>query len=90
MIAVAGIPNQTPEIPLPGFSLSDLAGLVLMAVPKKKSSPARRGARNAQKYLRWDPSIHVCAKCGMPRRPHTYCEKFNCARKDAEEVPKEP
>jgi ribosomal protein L32 len=91
MLAVAGIPHQAHEIPKQtGFSLSDLMGLVFMAVPKKKSSLARRGARNASKYIRWDHSIHMCPKCGLPRRPHTYCEKFNCARKDTEEIPKEP
>lgn len=32
--------------------------------------------------LSWDLSIHACAKCGLPRRPHTYCDKHNCARPD--------
>ena len=90
MLAVSGIPCQMPEAEMPGFSFADLLGRVLMAVPKKKSSPARRGVRSASKYIRWDTSIHACPKCGLPRRPHTYCEKFNCAKKDVEEIPKEP
>ncbi len=61
-----------------------LEGLWLMAVPKKKISVARRAVRNAPKALQWDHSVQVCVKCGLPRRPHTYCEKFNCGKLDAE------
>ena len=37
---------------------------------------------SAPKYLRWDHSIIACAKCGAPRRPHSYCDKFNCGKAD--------
>ena len=93
-------PRQAPEFLLAGFSheleltapevsqrvpsLADILSGIWMAVPKKKVSKARRGARNAPKYLRWDNSIHMCPKCSLPRRPHTYCDQFNCGRPDPE------
>ena len=40
--------------------------------------------RSAPKYLRWDHSIIACAKCGAPRRPHSYCDKFNCGKPEAD------
>ncbi|KAJ1492816.1 hypothetical protein T484DRAFT_2870745 [Baffinella frigidus] len=66
----------------PVAALKDMLSGWFMAVPKKKRSGARRGQRTAPKYLRWDHSIHACIKCGEPRRPHTYCDTFNCGRAD--------
>lgn len=33
-----------------------------------------------------DYSIHACEKCGEPRRPHTYCDKFNCGRPELDQA----
>lgn len=43
-----------------------------MAVPKKKSSPSRRGMRRSHEALR--PEAHNdCPNCGELRRPHHVC-----------------
>ena len=37
--------------------LTDVMGALWLAVPKKRTTPARRNQRSAPKYLRWDHSI---------------------------------
>jgi large subunit ribosomal protein L32 len=46
-----------------------------MAVPKKKTSHARRNQRRAHQAM-GRPNLVPCAKCGEPHRPHRVCP--NC------------
>jgi large subunit ribosomal protein L32 len=43
-----------------------------MAVPKKKTSKARRDQRRATHRLE-APRVNVCPQCGSPKRPHHLC-----------------
>ncbi|MCB5246060.1 MAG: 50S ribosomal protein L32 [Candidatus Cloacimonadaceae bacterium] len=45
-----------------------------MAVPKRKTSKARRNKRRTHKVLT-EPTVVTCAKCGEPIRPHHLCDK---------------
>ena len=45
---------------------------VRMAVPKKKTSKARRDKRRAQHKIE-APRLNVCPQCGRPKRPHRVC-----------------
>lgn len=45
-----------------------------MAVPKKKISKARGGARRAHLALK-SPSLSTCSNCQEPRLPHRVCPK---------------
>ena len=46
-----------------------------MAVPKRKTSKARRDKRRAQHGIE-APRLTVCPNCGSPTRPHHVCP--NC------------
>lgn len=43
-----------------------------MAVPKKKTSQARRDQRRAHHALK-GPNLIACPNCGEPRLPHRVC-----------------
>ena len=43
-----------------------------MAVPKKKTSKARRDKRRATHAI-GAPRVNVCPRCGQPKRPHYMC-----------------
>lgn len=43
-----------------------------MAVPKKKTSPSRRGMRRSHEALLHEPHGE-CPNCGELRRPHNVC-----------------
>ena len=43
-----------------------------MAVPKRKTSKARRDKRRAQHGIS-APSVNVCSNCGAPTRSHHAC-----------------
>ncbi|XP_047960481.1 uncharacterized protein LOC125205523 [Salvia hispanica] len=45
----------------------------LMAVPKRKVSPHRRGIRNGPKALKPVPVIIKCKVCGRVKLPHFFC-----------------
>ncbi|KAJ8547960.1 hypothetical protein K7X08_021196 [Anisodus acutangulus] len=45
----------------------------LMAVPKKKVSPHKRGIRNGPKALKPVPVIMRCRVCGRVKLPHFFC-----------------
>ena len=47
----------------------------LMAVPKRKTSKARRDKRRAQHGIE-APRVNTCPNCGSPTRPHHVCP--NC------------
>jgi large subunit ribosomal protein L32 len=43
-----------------------------MAVPKRKTSPSRRGMRRSHDSLSPD-AFHECSNCGELKRPHNLC-----------------
>ena len=43
-----------------------------MAVPKRKTSKARRDQRRAQHGIE-APRVNACPQCGSPKRPHHIC-----------------
>ncbi|XP_061992487.1 uncharacterized protein LOC133710434 [Rosa rugosa] len=45
----------------------------LMAVPKRKTTPHKRGIRNGPKALKPVPVIIRCRSCGRVKLPHYYC-----------------
>ncbi|KAH8501134.1 hypothetical protein Peur_042873 [Populus x canadensis] len=56
---------------LPGFSFG--GSMELMAVPKRKVTPHKRGIRNGPKALKPIPVIIRCKSCGQVKLPHFYC-----------------
>jgi large subunit ribosomal protein L32 len=54
-----------------------------MAVPKRKTSPSRRGMRRAHQALS-APSFAECGNCGELKRPHHVCS--HCGHYDGREV----
>lgn len=54
-----------------------------MAVPKRKTSPSRRGMRRGHDSLQ-AASFHECANCGELKRPHHVCA--DCGYYDGREV----
>ncbi|XP_052184544.1 uncharacterized protein LOC127796435 [Diospyros lotus] len=58
----------------PSFSLGCGGGsMELMAVPKKKVSPHKRGIRNGPRALKPIPVIIRCKSCGRVKLPHFFC-----------------
>ncbi|MBT2134229.1 MULTISPECIES: 50S ribosomal protein L32 [Erythrobacteraceae] len=50
-----------------------------MAVPKRKTTPSRRGMRRSHDALTV-AAFHECPDCGELKRPHnlcTHCGKYN-------------
>ncbi|XP_043694964.1 uncharacterized protein LOC122645698 [Telopea speciosissima] len=60
-----------PDIKVPSFSSGGC--MEVMAVPKKKVSPPKRGIRNGPKALKPIPVIIRCKSCGRVKLPHFYC-----------------
>ncbi|XP_051145601.1 uncharacterized protein LOC127261335 [Andrographis paniculata] len=58
---------EFPNLPFVGGSME------LMAVPKKKVSPHKRGIRNGPKALKPVPVIVRCKVCGRVKLPHFFC-----------------
>lgn len=54
-----------------------------MAVPKKKTSPSRRGMRRSHHALTVEAHIE-CSNCGELVRPHNVCS--HCGHYDGREV----
>ncbi len=54
-----------------------------MAVPKRKTSPSRRGMRRSHQALTAEAHIE-CANCGELKRPHHVCS--HCGHYDGREV----
>lgn len=46
-----------------------------MAVPKSRTSKARRKQRRAKNYRLEMPALSVCPKCGETKLPHRVCLK---------------
>ncbi|KAK9933208.1 hypothetical protein M0R45_020411 [Rubus argutus] len=55
----------------PGFLFG--GSMELMAVPKRKTTPHKRGIRNGPKALKPVPVIIRCKSCGRVKLPHFYC-----------------
>jgi len=43
-----------------------------MAVPKRKTSKAKRDKRRSHDSLK-NPGLSACPECGAPRQPHRVC-----------------
>ena len=54
-----------------------------MAVPKKKTSPSRRGMRRSHHALSRE-AHNECSNCGELKRPHHICS--SCGHYDGREV----
>ena len=59
-------------------------GLVLMAVPKRKTTPSKKKMRNRHKWLKNRTDIHQCAVCGSYKLVGHLCG--NCLDKVKEET----
>ncbi|KAK7301880.1 hypothetical protein RJT34_12757 [Clitoria ternatea] len=59
------------EFSCPSFSFG--GSMELMAVPKKKVSPHKRGIRNGLNALNPVPVLVLCKSCGCVRLPHFFC-----------------
>ena len=55
-----------------------------MAVPKRKTSKARRDKRRSQNMKMTAPAISTCPQCHEPKLPHRVCP--NCNYYDGKEV----
>ncbi|XP_071690833.1 uncharacterized protein [Rutidosis leptorrhynchoides] len=80
-------PAVTPPLVLPESGISvgtindkfgsgfypRIGSMELMAVPKKKTSPHKRGIRNGPKALKPIPVIIRCKACGRVKLPHFFC-----------------
>ncbi|TKY59509.1 50S ribosomal protein L32 [Spatholobus suberectus] len=67
---------RSPQPVLPEFnapSFSSGGSMELMAAPKRKVSPHRKGIRNGPKALKPIPVIVLCKSCGRVRLPHFFC-----------------
>ncbi|KAJ7953851.1 Ribosomal protein L32 [Quillaja saponaria] len=63
--------SRNNEFIFPSFSFG--GSMELMAVPKRKVSPHKRGIRNGPKALKPTPVIVRCKSCGRVKLPHFYC-----------------
>ena len=55
-----------------GQYTSRLHSPLAMAVPKRKTSKARRDQRRAQHSIS-SPRVNTCPQCGSPKRAHRVC-----------------
>lgn len=55
-----------------------------MAVPKRKTSKARRDKRKSANMKMTAPGISICPQCHEPKLPHRVCP--NCNYYDGKEV----
>ena len=80
LIAPAGAPSAAPS-----RSLADvlLDGLMLMAVPKKRVSYARKAKRTAGRNQISGPKLqthlYMCPVCERMRAPHRVCDRQDCS-----------
>ncbi|KAJ1405237.1 Zinc-binding ribosomal protein [Sesbania bispinosa] len=70
-LGVRSLQPVLPEFSSPSFSFG--GSMELMAVPKRKVSPHKRGIRNGPKALKPIPVIVLCKSCGRVRLPHFFC-----------------
>ncbi|MDR2354662.1 MAG: 50S ribosomal protein L32 [Clostridiales Family XIII bacterium] len=55
-----------------------------MAVPKRRTSKAKRDSRRAQNMKLHPPGLSVCPHCHEPKLPHRVCP--NCNYYDGKEI----
>ncbi len=55
-----------------------------MAVPKRKTSKARRDKRKSQNMKMAAPGLSTCPQCHEPKLPHRVCP--NCNHYDGKDV----
>ena len=55
-----------------------------MAVPKRKTSKAKRNSRRSANMKKTAPGLSICPQCHEPKRPHSVCP--NCNYYDCKEV----
>ncbi|MDI9493258.1 MAG: 50S ribosomal protein L32 [Bacillota bacterium] len=55
-----------------------------MAVPKRRTSSARRNKRRSANMKMSAPALSICSKCHEPKLPHRVCP--NCNHYDGKEV----
>jgi large subunit ribosomal protein L32 len=48
-----------------------------MAVPKRKTSKAKRDSRRAQNMRMTAPALSICPQCKSPKLPHRVCTVCN-------------
>lgn len=72
-IAYPGEEIPDSSIAAPGMLQCRIPFLQLMAVPKRKVSPSRKGKRNGPKALKPVPVVAKCKVCGRIKLPHFYC-----------------
>jgi len=51
------------------------AEIELMAVPKRKVTPSRKGKRNQFKRIKFVGDAVRCRDCGKVKKPHVYCDQ---------------
>ena len=59
-----------------------------MAVPKRRTSKAKRDNRRAPNMKKANPGFSICPQCHEPKLPHRVCP--NCNYYDGKEVIAEP
>ena len=55
-----------------------------MAVPKRKTSKAKRNSRQSANMKKSLPGISICPQCHQPKLPHRVCP--NCNYYDGKEI----
>ena len=55
-----------------------------MAVPKRKTSKAKRDSRKSQNMKKAMPGLSICPQCHQPKLPHRVCP--NCNYYDGKEI----
>ena len=48
-----------------------------MAVPKRKTSKAKRNSRRSANMKMYAPALSVCPQCHEPKLPHRVCPNCN-------------
>ncbi len=66
------------------MSAADLGGVAEMAVPKRKTSKARRDKRRSNVWKLDMPGMVKCPKCGEFNLSHRVCSK--CGNYKGEEI----
>jgi large subunit ribosomal protein L32 len=72
ILALAGAPRSRSARAERGFPCASARLRALMAVPKRKTSKARRDQRRAQHKID-APRVNSCPLCGSPKLPHRVC-----------------
>ncbi|MEE3362350.1 MAG: 50S ribosomal protein L32 [Anaerovoracaceae bacterium] len=55
-----------------------------MAVPKRRTSKAKKSGRKAQNMKKAAPGLSICPQCHEPKLPHRVCP--NCNYYDGKDI----